>query len=331
MALPDFFVIGAPKAGTTALHVALSRHPQLWMSPFKEPKHFLCDGRPPQHRGPGDARTSRQAVWRRQDYEALFDDSPAGVLRGESTSLYLADTAAHRRIAAAVPEARLIALLRDPIDRAHSNWTHLWSAGLEPERDFLRACELEGQRAAAGWAPFWRYLGLGRYGEQLTHLYRTFSRERVLVLRYRDLRDAPLATLDRICGFLGVEEGHLTELPAENVTVHAGDSRLDRVAAQALRIGTTVEHRLPEAWWTPIDGYLSRHLQRQQRRRTPLAPYQREALIPEVASDVEILEELVGGSFQDWVDPHRPDPRATLAPTRQIGTAHGDIDHPLVE
>ena len=53
MALPDFFVIGAPKAGTTALHVALSRHTQLWMSPVKEPKHFLCDGGPPQAQRPG--------------------------------------------------------------------------------------------------------------------------------------------------------------------------------------------------------------------------------------------------------------------------------------
>lgn len=96
----------------------------------------------------------RDRPWRRSDYEAIFNDSPAGKLRGESTSHYLSDGAAHRRIATAVPHARLIALLRDPIDRGHSNWTHLWSAGLEPERDFLRACALENERAPDGWAPF---------------------------------------------------------------------------------------------------------------------------------------------------------------------------------
>ena len=66
MALPDFLVIGAPKAGTTALHAALARHPQLYMSPVKEPKYFLCDGAPPRaHRGPGDAHSAQEWIWRR--------------------------------------------------------------------------------------------------------------------------------------------------------------------------------------------------------------------------------------------------------------------------
>ena len=73
MPLPDFFVIGAPKAGTTALHAALDRHPQLFMSPVKEPKFFLCDGPPPQGGGPGDAHSYREWIWRPADYERLFD------------------------------------------------------------------------------------------------------------------------------------------------------------------------------------------------------------------------------------------------------------------
>ena len=77
MALPDFFVAGAPKAGTTALHAALARHPSLYMSPVKEPKFFLTDGPPPSRGGPGDVRTYREHVWRRSEYEALFDAAPA--------------------------------------------------------------------------------------------------------------------------------------------------------------------------------------------------------------------------------------------------------------
>ena len=78
MALPDFFVIGAPKAGTTAVHTALARHPQLFLSAIKEPKFFLCDGPPPQEGGPGDAHSYREWVWRRHDYERLFDAAPPG-------------------------------------------------------------------------------------------------------------------------------------------------------------------------------------------------------------------------------------------------------------
>ncbi len=156
MALPDFMIIGAPKAGSTALHAALERHPQLFMSTPKEPKFFMTDGAPrrAQHRGPGDAHSAREWVWRREQYEALFDAAPPGAVRGESSPFYLWDRDAHRRMAALVPDAKLIAVVRDPVDRAYSNWTHLRADGLEPVAGFLAACDLEDRRAAAGWAPF---------------------------------------------------------------------------------------------------------------------------------------------------------------------------------
>ena len=175
--MPDFLVIGVPKAGTTALHAALARHPGLYMSAVKEPKFFLSDGPPPARGGgPGDALTYREHIWRRPEYEALFDAAPPGTLRGESTPLYLYDRAAMRRIRETLPAARLIVILRDPVERAHSNWTHLWSAGLEPIGDFVRACVEEERRIAAGWASFWHYTGLGRYGEQLEYLFTLFPR-----------------------------------------------------------------------------------------------------------------------------------------------------------
>src|SRR5580698_10699934 len=98
MALPDFFVIGAPKAGTSALHAVLAAHPQLYMSAVKEPKFFLCDGPPPRHGGPGDPHSYREWIWRRSDYEKLFIDAPDGALCGESTPFYLADPEAIERI-----------------------------------------------------------------------------------------------------------------------------------------------------------------------------------------------------------------------------------------
>ena len=67
---------GVPKAGTTALHAALSRHPGLYLSEIKEPKFFLTDGPPPTRGGPGDAITYREHVWQRDKYEALFEPAP---------------------------------------------------------------------------------------------------------------------------------------------------------------------------------------------------------------------------------------------------------------
>jgi hypothetical protein len=328
VALPDFFIIGVPKAGTTALHVALARHPQLFLSRVKEPKFFLCDGPPPRSGGPGDAKTFRERIWRREDYEALFADAPAGALRGESTPFYLHDPAAHRRIREAVPRAKLIALVRDPIDRAHSNWAHLWSAGLEPQRDFVAACRLEQQRADAGWAQFWRYLELGRYGEQLERLYTVFSRDQVLVLRYRDLRSTPAESLDRICRFLGVTRGLVTAIPAENVTTHASDSRKNRFLATLLRMGAIAEDLVPGSWWSRVEPALSRHLQKEQRVRQPLTADQRRELLPEFVDDIRLLEQVTGDSYSDWLASRGAD-SPTLRPTGKIGTAFRSIDRPL--
>ena len=329
MALPDFFVIGAPKAGTTALHVALALHPQVFMSPVKEPKFFMCDGPPPTRGGPGDSKGFRERIWRRGDYEALFADAPAGTLRGESTPFYLYDVAAQRRLHDAVPAARLIAVLRDPIDRAHSNWTHLWSAGLEPEGDFVAACALEQERADAGWAPFWRYLDLGRYGRQLACLYERFPREQVLVLRYREVHDEPAVALDRICDFLGIDTGVITEIPAENITTHATGSRRNRALASLLRAGASVERYLPPPMWRSVQGLLLRRIQTEQRRREPLTSTQRAALLPLITADIALLERITGGDFSDWRTIDRAQRRRTLQPRGPIGTAFNSIDHPI--
>jgi Sulfotransferase family len=326
--LPDFFIIGVPKAGTTALHVALARHPQLFLSRVKEPKFFLCDGPPPRGGGPGDAKSLRERIWRREDYEALFADAPAGALRGESTPFYLHDPAAHRRIRDAVPHAKLIALLRDPIDRAHSNWAHLWSAGLEPQSDFVAACRLEQQRAEAGWAQFWRYLELGRYGEQLQRLYDVFPQDQVLVLRYRDLRTAPAESLERICRFLGVTPGLVTEITAANVTTHASDSFRNRLLATLVRVGANAHGVLHGSWWPRVEPALSRHLQKEQRLRQPLTEEQRAQLLPAFVDDIRVLEDVTGDSFSDWLAPRSTDSPA-LRLTGKIGTAFSSIDRPL--
>jgi Sulfotransferase family len=334
MALPDFLVAGAPKAGTTALHVALARHPQLYLSRVKEPKFFLTDGRPRAQGGPGDAKTLREQVWQRDKYEALFAGAPPGSLLGESTSLYLQDPDALQRIRTAIPDVRIIALLRDPIDRAHSNWAHLWSAGLEPEHDFVKACLLEQRRTAAGWAAFWRYLSLGKYGEQLDQLWSLFPREQTLVLRYRELRESPAETLDLITGFLGVQTGVVTETTAENVTTHASRSPVNQTVARVLRAGASLEATLPGALGkgvAPANKLLSRHLQREQRVREPLTAEQRAALIPEFTEDLQLLEQVTGESFSDWLDPgvDRFGDRAPLSPLGRIGTAHQSIDRPI--
>jgi hypothetical protein len=307
MPLPDFLIAGVPKAGTTALHAALVQHPGLFLPAVKEPKFFLSDGCPPVTGGPGDVQTYQEHVWRRTEYEALFDPAPPGAVRGEATPFYLYDLAAHDRIRSLVPEAKLILLLRDPVDRAHSNWTHLWNAGLEPEADFLTACLAEEERRAAGWADFWHYVSLGLYGRQVQHLYKLFPREQVLLMRYRDLKDAPAATLGRVCDFLGVPTGALTSIPKENVNRHVvEDNGVNRVLRGLLRAGGTFGHRFPVPLRLAARGPLLTALHRKQGSRPVTTPEERAALLPLFADDIALLEGVTGERYDDWqsVDRH---------------------------
>ena len=196
--LPDALIIGAPKAGTSALHAALAQHPQIYATPIKEPKYYMCwDAPPPAYAGPGDAHSNQEWVWRREEYQALFQKAPEDAVRLESTPFYLYARGARHRIAEELAEAKLIVVVRDPIDRAYSNWMHLWVDGLEPISDFVAAWRAEDSRVAAGWAPFWHYQRLGRYGEQLADLLGRVERERVFVLRYWQLVSQPKETLNR--------------------------------------------------------------------------------------------------------------------------------------
>lgn len=306
MPLPDFFIAGVPKAGTTALHAALVPHPELFLPPVKEPKFFLSDGRPPTTGGPGDVQTYQEHVWRRADYEALFAPAPAGSRLGEATPFYLYDLKAHERIKALVPSARLVILLRDPVDRAHSNWTHLWNAGLEPEADFLTACRAEPARQAAGWAAFWHYLGLGLYGRQMEHLFRHFPREQVLLLRYRDLKDYPAETLDRVCKFLEVETGVLRSIPRENVNRHVvEDTAVNGVLRWLLRTGGTFGHRFPVPLRLAARGPILTLLHRKKGTRPVTTPGERAALLPHFADDIALLQDVTGERYDDWLSVDR--------------------------
>ena len=301
--LPQFVIAGAPKAGTTALHAALATHPGLYLSPVKEPKYYLTDGRPPprsQQRGPGDAHSAREWIWRRVEYLALFAAAPEGAVRGESTPFYLYDRGAQARLAADVPDVRVVAVVRDPVDRAWSNWVHLRADGLEPEGDFLTAVRREERRVADGWAPFWHYRALGRYGEQLRDLYRHVPRERVLLLRYRQVVDSPRETLDRVSAFLGVAPGVAHAVPPENVKPYVADTARYRALSRAVRAGAALGAYAPPQVWRQAGRPLLAALHAGRTPRPPMPVGVRREVLEPLLPDIELLEELTGESFADW-------------------------------
>jgi Sulfotransferase family len=300
--LPDFLIIGAPKAGTSALHAALTQHPQLFLSGVKEPKYYMCgDSPPPTYKGPGDAHSNQEWIWQRQRYMGLFAPARGDVLCGESTPFYLYNRDARRRIATDIPHARLIAVLRDPVDRLYSNWMHLWVDGLEPCEDVVEAVSREPSRVDAGWAPFWHYQRLGLYGRQLADLFALFPREQVLLLRYRDLVQEPERTISDVCRFLGVAESAVSTVPVDNARPFVPPSPRTRVLGHLIRGGARTGAFLPPQVWRRASRALVGHLHRRGHAERPkLSSQQRFSLLEPFLADIDLLEQITGQSFDEW-------------------------------
>lgn len=317
---PDFLIIGAPKAGTSALHLALATHPDVFMTTPKEPKFWLCEDAPPPHwGGPGDRHSQREWVWQPDAYADLFRGAPAHAMRGESTPFYLWHPGARRRIARALPEVRLVVVVRDPVDRAYSNWMHLWSDGLEPDPDFESAFGRERERVAAGYAPFWRYRELGLYGEQLLDLHRLVDPSRILVLRYRDIVDEPAATVDRTARFLGIREGLVPAIPRENHRhfVAPGSLRA-RTLRPVVRAGAWAGQFAPPQVWRRASAPLLDVLQGGGAHRPGLTPEQRARLTPAFAADIALLGEITGDDYSAW---HAAEDRGSFAQRSEAASA----------
>jgi sulfotransferase family protein len=295
-------IIGAPKAGTSALHAALARHPQIFASAVKEPKYYLCaDAPPPAYSGPGDAHSQQEWVWRRADYQALFAAAPAESVRLESTPFYLYSPGARRRIAEELPQAKLIVIVRDPIDRAYSNWMHLWVDGLEPEADFVAAWHQEQRRIDAGWAPFWHYQRMGRYGEQLADLFNLVDRDRVLVLRYWQLVAKPAETLNRVARFLQISEDQIGIIPPDNSRGFVEPGLRTQILGRVVRAGAWAgSYARPEIWRRASKPLLAALQYGGPERRPKLTPEQRTELLSQCQPDIAVLEGVLGESFEDW-------------------------------
>jgi hypothetical protein len=199
------------------------------------------------------------------------------------------------------PGAKLIAVLRDPVDRAYSNWMHLWMDGLEPRADIVEAVAQEQQRIDAGWAPFWHYRGLGMYGRQVKDLFDHFPREQVLLLRYKTLVDQPDRALNQVFAFLGVEGADIAAIPSDNSRVFVRNGVRARTVGPVIRAGAAFGQFLPPQVWRKVSRPLISQLHKGGEPSRPrLSPEQREALYAPHRGDIELLEAVTGESFEQW-------------------------------
>ncbi|HEY4812405.1 MAG TPA: sulfotransferase, partial [Solirubrobacteraceae bacterium] len=235
--LPDFFIVGHPKCGTTALYETLKRHSQIYMPEGKEPWFFAPElhvRTPP--RPEGTPTTLEQ-------YAALFAAAEPDQRIGEATALYLWSQTAAERIAAVQPDARIIAILREPASFLRSLHLQFVQSYVETEGDLRKALALEQERRQGKSIPrhtYWPdallYSEHVRYVEQLRRYHAMFAAENVLVLIYDDFRADNQGTVRKVLRFLGVNESEQIEVPRANPSVRARSQHLHGLV-HALSVG----------------------------------------------------------------------------------------------
>jgi hypothetical protein len=236
--VPDFFVVGHHKSGTTAMYQMLRRHPQIYMPDMKEPEFF---GRDLSRRAAAAASPDRRAPTYAQsrprsyaEYLALFAAAEPDQRVGEASPSYLASPSAAGAIAAVQPAARIIAILREPASFLHSLHLQMLRNHVQSEPDLAKA--IAGEDVGCGGEGRHEYLGRVRYVEQLSRYHDVFSAEQVLVLIYDDFRSDNQTAIRSVLRFLDVD----AEVPIRpvdaNPSLAARSRALDRWS-HALRTG----------------------------------------------------------------------------------------------
>jgi sulfotransferase family protein len=275
MTLPNFLIIGAAKAGTTSLYEHFRAHPQIFMPRLKEARFFSYDGRPNRVKFP---------VQTLEEYAALFEEADEEKAVGEATPHYLTFPEAAGRIHALLPEARLIASLRNPVDRSFSIYqmnqrNHAVNAGIP----YTRAVQTDP------------HLQDG-YSRHLERFLALFPREQIRIILLEDLETRPRATLAGLFEFLGVDPAFTPDL--SRVANPGGTPRIkllhDLLANRKL---VAVSRRvMPEALVTPLKALRTRNL-----RRSALPAADRGAATAFFRDDILRTQDLIGRDLSHWL------------------------------
>ena len=286
-----FFIVGAPKCGTSSLADWLSAHPDVFVSPFKEPHYYAHD-------------LHGRQVSTRAAYERLFRKlDPKHRASGEASTWYLYSRTAVPEILNEHPRARLIVCLRNPVDMASSLHDQYLRAGVEDLTDLATAWRLEPSRAAGAHLPagckdpqMLQYSRICALGEQLDRLYDAADPEQILPVLLDDLRASPEATYGRVLTFIDVPPDGRTSFPTINSSSASRSPRLGTLLRGASRFRAAL--RLP-APGTGLSARLER-MNRRPRPRPPLDPELRQELCETFRPEIESIEHRLGRDLSHW-------------------------------
>jgi len=200
---PNFIVIGAMKAATTSLYTYIKQHPEIFMTKEKEPMFFNNFNQDNNYKILGSE--SKKPTTYKQ-YLTMFDDVINEKAIGEASPTYIYNKKAPQLIKENLPNVKIIAILRQPTDRAYSNYLHTKRSDRENATSFQEAIELEKKRIKDNWSPLYHYIEKGYYSEQLRRYYKLFPKEHIKIYLFDDIVTNTKETLKDIFNYLEVDE-----------------------------------------------------------------------------------------------------------------------------
>jgi hypothetical protein len=272
------------------------------MAPIKEPNYFSYGYAGIPFAGPGRERLYASAITDRRTYEAMFEGAGDALAVGEASINYMLHPEACAGIRALTPDARLLFVLRQPVERAWSSFQRSRHEGTEKEPDFLAAWRDDGRRRDAGhWSSIHRYKSL--YGRHLKVWFETFPREQIKVLLFDDILADSAAVMRDVYGFLGVDPGFV---PNTSVVYN----RSGEIANPFLRwlwfgtggLRSVLVPLMPVKWRGRIFPFIARN-QRVNRSRVKIDPALRSELTEELRDDILALQDLIGRDLSGWFAP----------------------------
>lgn len=292
--MPNFLLIGAPRSGTTTLYQGLRQHPEIYMSPNKEPWFFACEGTEQRFEGPGDF----QGIRDRASYEALFDGVRGETAIGEASTLYLSSPKAVEGIKRHVPDAKLLAVLRNPVERAYSNYMMHIAYGRE-SLSMGAALDAEDERMKNDWSPFWFYSRMGLYSDQLARYFGSFPRDQIRVYLYEDL-EGDLDRLYRsIFRFLGVDDDvSIRSGQPQNPSGVPRSRALWDLIVRSNALNCASRHVVPEQ----LREAVKTRLMNCNLEKVPLRPHLRQRLADYYRDDILRTQELLDRDLSDWLE-----------------------------
>ena len=293
---PNFFIVGAPKCGTTSMYEYLEPHPEVFMSPRKEPHFFATD-------------LQWQWDWNITDeaeYLALFKNAGYAKRIGEASTWYLYSSGAAQRIKAFSPDARIIVMLRNPVDMLRSLHWHSIRNGTEDLHDFAAALEAEEDRRsgrripkAAPFADALLYRTVPLYAQQLSRYLQTFGREQVLVIIFDDFADNERHEYLRVTDFLRIDPAFMPEFTVANPGTARSGVPFPRFLRRHHRVHRLIQATTPAA----LRRRLGSILNRVSPAPPPKPPGRTEAerkLRAHFAPEIEDLSQLLDRDLTHW-------------------------------